>query len=269
MALMCWRWKIEDLRLSHLPATHSFSDAAGAKTPRVAYRYSVVPGGVFSAEELRLSRRIDRVVAAHYVDFGVAPVMAALPRDSYLYVSFRRGDKVYWTSAKRLLHKGERVVSDGKHMGRARCGNRLSELPMSPTEQNDEPSEAELNLPELPFSSLPPGPPLADLAFPAPVSPLEDLIPLLEPTRMPFANILPASAGLLAQQLPNGPLLTGDGSGFGPASGVLRPGVVPILGLAGPPFPTPVPEPGRIGYGFVCLALAMWLIGREANRRRQ
>src|ERR1700733_1612989 len=42
---------------------------ASAPALRRIYRYSVIPGGVISADELRGARRIDRVVAAHYYDF--------------------------------------------------------------------------------------------------------------------------------------------------------------------------------------------------------
>jgi hypothetical protein len=101
------------------------------------YRYSVVPGGAFDRAELAHVVRTDKVVAAHYADFDVErarPVPVSAPRA--VYVSYRKGDKIYWTSKKVTLQAGETLLTDGLNEMRARCANRISDLPRFPVEQN-------------------------------------------------------------------------------------------------------------------------------------
>lgn len=56
-------------------------------------------------------------------------------------VSFRVRDQIYWTRKKVRLPKGERVITDGVHYSRVRCGNRISEVPQ-PTTTPEVPEEA-------------------------------------------------------------------------------------------------------------------------------
>jgi hypothetical protein len=112
-----------------------------ARPSRRNYRLSVVAGGVYSAAELRESRAIDRVVDSHYTDFGSDIELNSLSRDAYMYVSYRRGDHVYWTRRRHRVPKGEPVLTDGKNLARMRCGNRLSMNPRLPVAAGDEPSE--------------------------------------------------------------------------------------------------------------------------------
>jgi hypothetical protein len=116
-----------------LPATLP----ASTTTPAVrrVYRYSVVPGGAADRAELERVVRSDKVVAAHYAGFDVArarPVPVSAPRA--LYVSYRKGDKIYWTSRKVMLQVGETLLSDGRNEMRARCANRISDVPRFPVE---------------------------------------------------------------------------------------------------------------------------------------
>lgn len=116
---------------------------------RKVYQHSVIPGGIYSAEELSRARRTDPVVAEHYLDFGEDVRVTALSRDQLVYVSYRKANKVYWTKTKHRVCKGEAVVTDGKNVARSRCGNRLSETPKSPVDKT-EPSETALNSRESP-----------------------------------------------------------------------------------------------------------------------
>jgi hypothetical protein len=61
-----------------------------------------------------------------------------------VYVSYRKGDKVYWTAKKLQLAEGETLLSDGRSEIRGRCGNRISDLPQLPVEARG-PSEEELD----------------------------------------------------------------------------------------------------------------------------
>ena len=146
-----------------------------SRLPRKIYPYSVIPGGAYSGDELALARRVDRVVAAHYSDFETGAVaVRALPQDTYLYVSYRKADRVYWTANKRRIPKGETVLSDGKHLARTRCGNRLSETPQLPVAAGLQPTETALNGPEAPGGIELPQAPLFAPQYDAPSMPLVD-----------------------------------------------------------------------------------------------
>jgi len=111
--------------------------ASAGKRP--VYPFSIVPGGVGSKEELKAAMDLDPLVADHYagVDVGhLRPVMLA--RDTAAYVSFRKHGKVYWTSHKVLLARGERVFQGAAVGVRERCGNQVSEQPRTPVLPNPE-----------------------------------------------------------------------------------------------------------------------------------
>jgi hypothetical protein len=153
-----------------LPAIH----------PRTIYQYSVVPGGVHTPEELAIARRTDPVVAAHFADFGVNTQITTLKEDMYAYVSYRKGDKVFYTRKKHKVCKGEVVITDGRNYARTRCANRLrttlrpGKPPKMPALPFDEPKPADFDVlvlspPWQDFGSQPvggaPGP-SASVAFP-------------------------------------------------------------------------------------------------------
>jgi hypothetical protein len=141
--------------------------------PRKIYRYSVIPGGAYSGDELALALRVDPVAAAHYADFERSTVSVhTLSKDEYLYVSYRKADRVFWTANKRRIPKGEPVLSDGKNLARTRCGNRLSGIPQLPIANGSQPTEMALNGPELPMDLELPKAPLLAPEYDAPVLPL-------------------------------------------------------------------------------------------------
>ena len=116
-----------------------------APAARRIYPYSIVPGGVANREELAQAIKTDKVVADHYTGFDVAkarPVTVSKPRA--VYVSYRKGDKVYWTRKKLMLAEGEILLTDGINELRTRCANRISETPMLPVAA-DEPSQLEFD----------------------------------------------------------------------------------------------------------------------------
>ena len=137
----------------------------GATQARKVYRFSVVPGGVYSGAELTAIRRIDPVVAEHYSDFGSSAVVARLKEDMLVYVSYRSGNKIYWSRKKHKVCKGETVITDGKNLARTRCGNRLSQTFRMPVSSlRLEPTEQALSLPQPPaeLERLPEGPLLTE-----------------------------------------------------------------------------------------------------------
>ncbi len=190
---------------------------------RAIYPYSVVPGGIHSSEGLREAVSRDRVVGLHYSDFNLARIhLARLKTAQSAYVSYRIGNKIYWTRRKLKLARDEEVITDGVSYARARCGNRISPTPKAPTSAMEPP-------PEKFDSQVDPqvaGPQMAALSgFPraAPVmAPIATVPPVLTPGATPVG----------APPLP---------PGFGPIPPVfiLPPGKSP----GHIPPPVPVPEP--------------------------
>jgi len=190
------------------------------------YPYSVIPGGVGDASELRKAVARDPLIAAHYAEFDLSRArVVRLDRDKAVYVSFRLNDRVYWTRKTLTLHAGETVISDGVHEARTRCGNRISVAPEGPVSPKEPPAEA------------------MDVA---PASPLvvgipetwPDPIPLVPPDSEPPANpILPSPPVGWIIPPPSHPV-SGDG-----------PHPNPVLA----PLPVATPEPGTL----VLLALGL------------
>jgi hypothetical protein len=216
-------------RTDHLSQKTVFrkrSAATASGEGRKVYPLSVIHGGAYSAEELNRARQLDSVVGAHYADFGRSPVVQHTPANLFMYVSYRKSDKVYWTRTKRRIPKGESVLSDGKNLARTRCGNRLSFTPQQPLSPENELSEEAFDVPEVPKVSIPfdaPTPPAAEADLYVPASPL--LNDLFSPMPPPFAVSYPiatarpggayAPIGILGAGSPWGgtPLFLG-GSGF-------------------------------------------------------
>lgn len=109
---------------------------------RKVYPYSVVPGGVRDAHELKWVTEHDPVVKAHYArfDFDHARVVK-LDRPRLFFVSYRIGNKVFWTRRRLLLRKGELLITDGKIAARSRCGNQVEEVPQQATSVSEPPAE--------------------------------------------------------------------------------------------------------------------------------
>ncbi|WP_123071855.1 PEP-CTERM sorting domain-containing protein [Massilia aurea] len=127
------------------PAASVPAPAAEQGAARRIYPFSIIPGGVADRDELARVIRTDAVVAAHYAGFDVAnarAVTVTAPRA--VYVSYRKGDQVYWTRKKLMLAPGETLLTDGKNEMRARCANRISDVPMYPVEAHG-PTESELD----------------------------------------------------------------------------------------------------------------------------
>ena len=112
---------------------------------RPVHRYSVIPGGAYSAEELRGALLRDRVAAAHYADFNPEAARVIVTTEPLLlYASYRIGDDVWWTRKPLHIAAGEALITDGQTLARARCGNRLSGAPRQPA-QISEPDESAMD----------------------------------------------------------------------------------------------------------------------------
>jgi hypothetical protein len=198
-----------------------------AKTDRVLYPYSVIPGGVENSAELRNAVSHDEVVARHYSDFDLREVrVTRLQEARAVFVSYRVGGQIFWTKNKLTLPAGETVVTDGEHMARTRCGNRISAVPIGPV-LNPEPSPEAMEIPadggllaasesspELPLAV----PPMTAIVVP-PQTPASIFVPITPPL-FPIGGT-PSSPGI-----PTGPLPPPSGSPTPPS---------------GPPYPPPPP----------------------------
>lgn len=104
-----------------------YEPAPDYRAARARFPYSVVPGGVLSDTEVNASIAKDAVVARHYRDILAARLqLARLNAAVEVYASYRSANSVYWTTHKIRVPRGELILSDGTHMIRARCGNRLA-----------------------------------------------------------------------------------------------------------------------------------------------
>lgn len=114
---------------------------------RVVYPYSVIPGGIQTAEDLRQVSEHDRVVGSHYAgfDFHNARIVE-LDQPKLVYLSYRMSGKVFWTAKRISLRKGERLITDGRITARTRCANQVSETPQ-PTVSPAEPPAANFEKP--------------------------------------------------------------------------------------------------------------------------
>lgn len=119
-----------------------FAVGAIPQSSRAVYPYSVVPGGVQSPRELEQAGDRDPVVARHYSGFDYKNAKVIEVREPRLvYVSYRLHDRIYWTSRQIRLHRGEKLISDGKMTARGRCGNRVSETAQNAVSPEEPPAE--------------------------------------------------------------------------------------------------------------------------------
>lgn len=226
---------------------------------RPVYPYSVVPGGVRDARELKWATQHDPVVAAHYAgfDYGRAHVVkVVLARE--VYVSYRIGGKLYWTRHPIRLKKGETLLTDGSMTARTRCGNRVEEKPQQAT-SNFEPPAAKFDEPILPatgtsIASLPAPLQTALLNRPADFGPLQLYDPLeggnwvpIAPPPLPLQGV----CGTVTKK-------TGEGSGSATTTGGGKKNLNPCE-IGGE-----VPEPGTWVLMISGLAAIYWLARRRA-----
>ena len=80
----------------------------------------------------------DSTVAGHYAGIDKAHLTTGrLSEPLQAHVSYRIGERVYWTKRKVTIQAGEQIVTDGKTLVRGRCGNNISVAPLLPTLDNE------------------------------------------------------------------------------------------------------------------------------------
>jgi PEP-CTERM motif len=174
-----------------------------ANDGRAYYPYSVIPGGARNSAELRSAVAHDGVVANHYSDFDFEKTrVVRLSAAQAVFVSYRVGNRIFWTKNRMTLPAGETVLTDGAHMARTRCGNRLSEAPGEPVLMAEPSPEA--------------------MELPATRGPLAALV---APPEIPL--VPPPTTGIVVPE-------TSPGT-------IFIPPIVPIYPTSGTPFPPGAP----------------------------
>jgi hypothetical protein len=216
-------WEKNDVRtsLAMLAGQVAAGDAFANRRP--VYRYSVVPGGVQSGEELRQATQRDRAVARHFAAFNFERAQVTqLRAPRFVYLSYRRGDRIFWTRKQIALRKGEQLITDGKIAARTRCANQISVLPHAETSM-EEPLAQELDDPADQGGSA------RNFDSPGPIE----------------AQLMrrPGPHGFGAE----GPPLRGTGPLFGPSGGGF-PGIFPppVISDSCEPMPKPKPKGGLV-----------------------
>jgi hypothetical protein len=199
------------------------------RSRRLVYPYSVVPGGVTSANELQQAAAHDSVVATHYAGFNYRRAhLIGVKQAQKVYLSYRLHNKVFWTLRQASLHPGEKLLTDGTLTARARCGNQVSVLPHVATSP-DEPTLAELDRPDAMASGIE--------GFPA----APDSKLAVDPG-LPISPSRPGATGIVGGGGPPGVFLPppiGGGGGGGNGGGGNG-------GGGGGGHPPEAPEPGTI-----------------------
>ncbi len=114
------------------------------------YPMSVVPGGVYSAQEAEAASTKDLTVRTHYSSLRLDRLRSTrLPATTLKFVSFKKRGEIFWTRKAFPLAEGESILASDSGSLRARCGNRLSEIAMEPTLPDGEadPEFGELDTP--------------------------------------------------------------------------------------------------------------------------
>ena len=196
------------------PASHPptilapFGPAVLWDAPRRVYPFSVIRGGAYSREELLRALESDPVTESHYQAFQRGHLRAVRSTIAKpVYVSYRKDNRIFWTSHPIRLHEGETLLTDGNSYARARCGTRISLVRQAPVAQA-EPAPGVLDTVE-PMEAIPEPLLRAAVEFQTTIAPVIDrevfasrAIDAPTPDELPgpvvdesFLNVLPVLAG--------------------------------------------------------------------------
>jgi hypothetical protein len=194
---------------------------------RVVYPYSLIPGGVHSIKELKNAILNDPVVSVEYASFHLAHArIIRLDRERTMHVSYRLGDRVYWTKRELKLSKGETLITDGELTARTKCGNMIAETPMAMSQVSaNEPTAQALDTPV-----AEPYVPDADSHTPGEVE-SDDRFPEL--AQAAYANVPPMISNVSPMYANAPSVVSNSYSGGSTETGNFRP--------AGPSGPSPYP----------------------------
>jgi len=151
------------------PGVYGTPPAPVFRAARKVYPFSIIPGGVYDPKELEKSIQLDPSLAEHYRDIRMENLVAVRTQSPMQgYVSFRQGGHIVWTSRELTIPRGELVLTDGRHMIRSRCGNRIQSKRPESAVLSDSMTEQ-----------------MQDLVMDAPMPSLAKLPPHLQPVLSP------------------------------------------------------------------------------------
>jgi hypothetical protein len=242
---------------------------------RPAYPFSVIPGGIYSRSELATQAGRDNLVSTHYSDFRVESAhLAVLQKDLMAYVSYRKNNSIFWTRKQLRVPKGELVMTDGTHLARARCGNRLSEIAGEPTAPED--PTADLNLGQLTAALLrdrriafvpPPELPITTITTPPNVFLTPGEIASTPSSRVMSGITSPVTSPVTSIAVLSGAFPTGSSIGTIPG---IPPAVILPYRAPAPNIPSPVsavPEPADLVLPGLALIAGTYSIWQRRKRR--
>jgi hypothetical protein len=241
---------------------------AALRALRPVYPYSVIPGGVYAANELRAAMLKDDEVQQHYAGFDTSHVrFVTVAADCYRYVSYRRGNQIYWTKNKLRIPKGEVLFTDGSNYSRTRCGNRLAEQPIPQATSTSEPSAEALSPPPFRLSDTPESLHIEAASQQDLLATVRDLPiqigPVVLPNAMPEVVTGARANSAWGNGTPAGiptswmPLVVVNSGAPGTRPGSGNEGSTPQK--PPPVVPVPVPEPDEVIVTAAFLAAIKWL----------
>jgi hypothetical protein len=153
---------------------------------QMGYGHAVVDSGIHSVRELADVVSLEPNL---YRGLNLSRAKMTTAKSSFLaYTSYRKNGHIYFTKNPVLILTGEALLTDGNILIRARCGNLLSVVPLTPV-LTDEPPDTELLTPpsfEIPFPdqpipTVPTGSPIPPPTPETPIapSPIVPIIPTL------------------------------------------------------------------------------------------
>jgi len=234
---------------------------------RKVYPYSIVPGGAENLHQAKWAMA-DPSVKANYANIDLNNLKQVKLKENLKgYVSYRWGDKIYWTKKALTLRAGETVFTDGTHIVRGRCLNCYSALPMlpiRPTEPTEKTMDVPVEMPVIVYSF--PKLPVFAPELPIPPSELTPIVPAIVPV---LTTIGKTGGGIWFPIVPFIPPIHHHPSSPTSPTSPPTPGSPGAPGGPGtppvPPVAAVVPEPS---YGWVlaigCLAMAL---GYRLRRR--
>ena len=224
------------------PVTPMRAAKSDEKPLRLVYRNSVVPGGVHSAAELAEVMQRDPIAAAHYANFNVANAhLVQVEQSRMVHVSYRIGNQIYWTKNKVRLALGEYLLSDGEHLIRARCGNRIADTVQGPVLINEPAPEVletafvsaddliDKNVSMAALGGLPAQPGVGGSGTPTPATPTPAPMFNWDRYGMPALVTIPTLPGVtVVGSRPGAPALLVDGVVTAPPLGTPVDNTVPV-----------------------------------------
>src|SRR5262249_41011193 len=100
----------------------------------ISGNFPVIPGGVSSAKDFCARAEANPVLKKYIAGFNCTVAYeTTLASDITVFMTFRKGDRILWSRHGILVHKGERLITDGTRSFLVRCANEIQFTPQTPT----------------------------------------------------------------------------------------------------------------------------------------